>query len=44
MIGDKLRLGYVFELPSAKSVGSSSPHEIQLGLRTARSEFPLNVR
>jgi type IX secretion system PorP/SprF family membrane protein len=34
MMGEKLRLGYVFELPSAKSVGAQfTTHEIQLGLR-----------
>lgn len=36
MLAEKLRLGYVFELPSAKSVGAQfTTHEIQLGLRMA---------
>jgi len=40
MIGDKLRFGYVFELPSSKSVGSNFlTHEIQLGLRTGVLNF-----
>lgn len=40
MIGDKLRLGYVFEMPSSKSVGSSFlTHELQLGLRMGVLNF-----
>jgi type IX secretion system PorP/SprF family membrane protein len=40
MIGEKLRLGYVFELPSSKSVGAQfTTHEIQLGLRMATFNF-----
>lgn len=40
MIGEKLRLGYVFELPSSKSVGTQfTTHEIQLGLRMGVLNF-----
>jgi len=40
MIGEKLRLGYVFELPSSKSVGAQfTTHEIQLGLRMGVLKF-----
>jgi type IX secretion system PorP/SprF family membrane protein len=40
MIGEKLRLGYVFELPSSKSVGAQfTTHEIQLGLRMGVMKF-----
>jgi len=40
MLGEKLRLGYVFELPSTKSVGSQfKTHEIQLGLRMGVLNF-----
>jgi type IX secretion system PorP/SprF family membrane protein len=40
MIGEKLRLGYVFELPSSKSVGAQfTTHEIQLGLRMGVLNF-----
>lgn len=40
MIGEKLRLGYVFELPSGKSVGAQfTTHEIQLGLRMGVLNF-----
>lgn len=34
MLGEKLRMGYVFELPAPKSVGPQfTTHELQLGLR-----------
>jgi type IX secretion system PorP/SprF family membrane protein len=40
MLGEKLRLGYVFELPSSKSVGAQfTTHEIQLGLRMGVLNF-----
>jgi len=40
MLGEKLRLGYVFELPSNKSVGAQfTTHEIQLGLRMGVLNF-----
>jgi len=40
MLGEKLRLGYVFELPSSKSVGPQfTTHEIQLGLRLGVLNF-----
>ena len=40
MIAEKLRLGYVFELPSSKSVGPQfTTHEIQLGLRMGVLNF-----
>lgn len=40
MIGEKLRLGYVFEMPSSQSVGSNFlTHEIQLGLRMGVFNF-----
>lgn len=40
MLGEKLRLGYVFELPGKKSVGSNFlTHEIQLGLRMGVLNF-----
>ncbi len=40
MLGEKFRLGYVFELPSSKSVGAQfTTHEIQLGLRMGVLNF-----
>lgn len=40
MLAEKLRLGYVFELPSTKSVGAQfTSHEIQLGLRMGVLNF-----
>ncbi|MEI9918060.1 MAG: type IX secretion system membrane protein PorP/SprF [Bacteroidota bacterium] len=39
-LGEKFRLGYVFELPSSKSVGAQfTTHEIQLGLRMGVLNF-----
>jgi type IX secretion system PorP/SprF family membrane protein len=40
MIGEKFRLGYVFELPTKRSVGPQfTTHEIQLGLRMGVLKF-----
>jgi type IX secretion system PorP/SprF family membrane protein len=40
MLAEKFRLGYVFELPSSKSVGSQfTTHEITLGIRTGVFNF-----
>lgn len=40
MIAEKFRVGYVFELPSSKSVGAQfTTHEIQLGLRMGVLNF-----
>jgi type IX secretion system PorP/SprF family membrane protein len=40
MFAEKFRLGYVFELPSSKSVGTQfTTHEIQLGLRIGVLNF-----
>ncbi|HZY82958.1 MAG TPA: type IX secretion system membrane protein PorP/SprF [Cyclobacteriaceae bacterium] len=40
ILSEKFRLGYVFELPSSKSVGSQfTTHEITLGIRTGVFNF-----
>ncbi len=40
MLGEKLKLGYVFELPTQKSVGAQfTTHEITLGLRMGVLDF-----
>lgn len=39
-LGDMLRLGYVFELPTNKSVGSQyTSHEVTLGIRMRLLRF-----
>lgn len=40
LLADKLRLGYVFELPTGKSVGANfTSHEISIGVRLAVLSF-----